>query len=476
MWGLVSKNVEVQRKRVQLQRNRGKLLTNPGNCKETKKKCNEIMKITINRKNVQTIYERMSDEMSELLIKAKKAKKAAHQLLLATTDDKNDALLQIANQLRVQMDFILGENEKDIENAQLKGFHASLIDRLALTDERINAIANALTQLVDLPDPTGEQIAEWNRPNGLVIEQVRVPLGVVGMIYEARPNVTVDGASLCLKTGNAVFLRGSSSTIHSNKALVQVIHDALQQTTIPVDAVQLLEDTSRETATQFFQLNEYLDVLIPRGGNRLIETVLKQATVPVLETGAGNCHLYIDDTANKEMAMTIALNAKTQRPSVCNTIETIIVHEKWLETYGGELIDHLVNNAVECRIDEKMQQQFPALTTASMDDWETEYLDKIVAIKVVSSVHEAIEHINEYGTKHSEAIVTETPKNKMLFFHLVDASSLYHNASTRFTDGEEFGFGAEIGISTQKLHARGPMGLQALTSTKYLITGTGQVR
>lgn len=414
--------------------------------------------------------------MSELLIKANKAKQAAHQLLFASTEEKNHALLTIADQLRAQKEFVLSENRKDIEIAQSNGFNASLIDRLTLTDERIIAIANALQQLVHLTDPIGEQVAQWERPNDLSIRQVRVPLGVVGMIYEARPNVTVDATSLCLKTGNAVFLRGSSSTIHSNKALVHVLHNALRKTKIPVDAVQLLEDTSREIATQFFQLNGYLDVLIPRGGNRLIETVLKQATVPVLETGAGNCHLFIDETANKEMAIEIALNAKTQRPSVCNTIETIIVHEKWMETYGAELLENLTSKDVECRVDEKVKQQFSTYPNATMDDWKTEYLDQIVAIKVISSVDEAIEHINEYGTKHSEAIVTESQENKALFFQLVDASSLYYNASTRFTDGEEFGFGAEIGISTQKLHARGPMGLQALTSTKYLITGTGQIR
>lgn len=414
--------------------------------------------------------------MNELLLKARKAKKAASQLLTISTEEKNAALLKIADKLQAETAFILSENEKDIQQALEKGFHASLIDRLTLTEERMQGIVQALHQLVKLTDPVGELVEQWTRPNGLTIQQVRVPLGVIGMIYEARPNVTVDATSLCLKTSNAVFLRGSSSTIYSNKALVRVLHDALRETAIPVDAVQLLEDTSRETAQQFFQLNEYLDVLIPRGGHKLIETVLELATVPVLETGAGNCHLFIDETADQEMAVEIALNAKTQRPSVCNTIETIIVHENWLKKNGERLINALTEKSVECKVDEKMHQQFPTHEVATIDDWKTEYLDNVVAMKVVSSVHEAIEHINEYGTKHSESIITQSEENKALFFQLVDASSLYHNASTRFTDGEEFGFGAEIGISTQKLHSRGPMGLQALTSTKYLINGTGQTR
>lgn len=414
--------------------------------------------------------------MEELLLKAKKAKLAAAQLVTLTTDEKNEALLKMAEHLSKSVAFILQENKKDVELAKEKGFHDSLIDRLLLTEGRIQAIVHALHSLVELDDPVGDVLEEWSRPNGLSIQQVRVPLGVIGMIYEARPNVTVDATSLCLKTGNAVFLRGSSSTIHSNKAIVQVLHQALAETAVPIDAVQLLEDTRRETASKLFKLNEYLDVLIPRGGKRLIETVLEQATVPVLETGAGNCHLFIDESADKNMAIQIAVNAKTQRPSVCNTIETVIVHEKWMDQHGKTLIEQLQKNDVECRLDEKLKGQFPDLPVATEEDWETEYLDLIIAVKVVSSTLEAVEHINQYGTMHSEAIVTESAENCALFFQSVDASSLYHNASTRFTDGEEFGFGAEIGISTQKLHARGPMGLCALTSTKYLVKGQGHIR
>lgn len=414
--------------------------------------------------------------MEELLLKAKKAKAAAAQLVTLSTTDKNNALLKMAEYLSNESAFILQENRKDVEQAKANGFHDSLIDRLLLTEERIQAIVNALHSLVMLKDPIGELLGEWERPNGLTIQQVRVPLGVIGMIYEARPNVTVDATSLCLKTGNSVFLRGSSSTINSNKAIVHVLHKALAETAVPVDAVQLLEDTNRETASKLFKLNEYLDVLIPRGGQRLIETVLEQATVPVLETGAGNCHLYIDESANREMAIDIAINAKTQRPSVCNTIETIIVHEKWMHQHGEVLLDRLHSKNVQCRLDEKLKGQFPNEPIATEEDWETEYLDLIVAIKVVEKVGDAINHINRYGTMHSESIVTESSENCALFFQLVDASSLYHNASTRFTDGEEFGFGAEIGISTQKLHARGPMGLHALTSTKYLINGNGHIR
>lgn len=414
--------------------------------------------------------------MSELLQKARKAKLATTSLQIATTAEKNEALEKIAEQLIKNEAEILKANDLDVKLAKERGFHASLIDRLALSKERIEAIANGLKQVVGLPDPVGETVATWDRPNGMQIEEMRVPLGVVGMIYEARPNVTVDAASLCLKTGNAVFLRGSSATINSNKALVKAIHSGLEQSALPVDAVQLLEDTSRDVATEFFQLNEYLDVLIPRGGHRLIEIVLQQATVPVLETGAGNCHLYIDESAAEKMAVEIAINAKTQRPSVCNSIETIIIHEQWFNKHGINLINCLEEHNVECRVDEKIAAQFENNKVATDEDWHTEYLEEIVAIKIVSSTDEAINHINEYGTKHSEAIITNSEQDKQLFFNKVDASSLYWNVSTRFTDGEEFGFGAEIGISTQKLHARGPMGLKALTSTKYLISGTGQIR
>jgi len=414
--------------------------------------------------------------MSELLEKAKRAKAITNELAVKTTEQKNDALRKISAQLIAEKDYILCENERDVENGKKNGLNDSLIDRLRLTEKRIIDMAQALMQLVNIKDPVGEVLESWERPNGLKIKQVRVPLGVVGMVYEARPNVTVDASSLCLKTGNAVILRGSSTAIHSNIAIVNVIHHALEKSEIPVEAVQLLEDTSRETASKMFKLNEYLDVLIPRGGAGLIKTVVENSTIPVLETGVGNCHIYIDETAEKEMAITIAVNAKTQRPSVCNAAETILVQEAWAEKYLQDLVMNLLEKNVEIRGDEKTKSIIPDIKPATEDDWGTEFLDLIVAVKIVSDVNEAIEHINKYGSLHSEAIISETPENVEKFFNYVDAAAVYHNASTRFTDGFEFGFGAEIGISTQKLHARGPMGLPSLTSTKYIITGTGQIR
>lgn len=415
-------------------------------------------------------------EKNELYDKAEKARAASRLMAVKTTEEKNAALIAIAEGLLRDTAVILDANAKDIETAKAKGQTAALLDRLLLTKERIQAIANALKSLTLLHDPIGDCLEEWDRPNGIHIRKMRVPLGVVGMVYEARPNVTVDATGLCLKTGNAVYLRGSASALHSNRALVKSIRLTLEKTDLPVDSIQLLEDVSHETADKFFKLNGYLDVLIPRGSKRLIETVLKKATVPVLETGAGNCHLFIDETADPEMAINIAINAKTQRPSVCNAIETIIVHDAWFKKYGRSLIDRLEQAGVDCRIDKKLSGQFLSLAVATDEDWETEYLDKIVAIKAVKTVDEAIDHINHYGSKHSEAIISETPSHVERFFQFVDASTLYHNASTRFTDGEEFGFGAEIGISTQKLHARGPMGLPALTTIKYLVNGTGQIR
>ncbi|MBM7572295.1 glutamate-5-semialdehyde dehydrogenase [Aquibacillus albus] len=414
--------------------------------------------------------------MSDLLTKAAKVKSTAIQLGKKSTAQKNKALELIADELRNQSAFIVRENENDIRLAREKGFHDSLIDRLILNENRIHDMADSLNQLTNLPDPIGEVLEEWARPNGINIKKVRVPLGVVGMIYEARPNVTVDAASLCLKTGNAVLLRGSTSALYSNKALVHVIHEALNKSELPNDAVQLIEDTSRETANQMFKMNEYLDVLIPRGGKKLIQTVVEQSTVPVLETGAGNCHLFIDESANSDMAMSIAINAKTQRPSVCNAMETLLVHENWAKQHMSSLIHSFKENDVEIRGDEATQTYDDLVKPASEEDWETEFLDKILAIKIVRNVNDAIDHINQYGSKHSEGIISEHLSNVTEFMNSVDAAALYHNASTRFTDGFEFGFGAEIGISTQKLHARGPMGLPALTSTKYLIHGEGQIK
>lgn len=412
--------------------------------------------------------------MSELLEKASKLKKAAKQLGMLSVEEKNNALLVMADHLLNEKEWIITENAKDIEAGKEKGFSASLLDRLLLTEERIEQIVDGVRQLIDLEDPIGETIEAWDRPNGLLINTIRVPLGVIGMVYEARPNVTVDAGSLCLKAGNAVLLRGSSSAIHSNKALVRVMREALEETAIPVDAVQLLEDTSRETASEMFKLNQYLDVLIPRGGAGLIQTVIQNATVPVLETGVGNCHVFIDETAKENMAIDIAINAKLHRPSVCNAAETLLIHKNW--PFAAELLSSLHDRGVELRGDVELADAYSFIKQATEEDWYTEFLAPVLAVKLVSDVVEAIDHIDQYGTKHSEAIISENPENVRLFFQAVDAAVLYHNASTRFTDGEQFGYGAEIGISTQKLHARGPMGLRALTTTKAIVRGTGQIR
>jgi len=415
-------------------------------------------------------------KMNEVLVKGKKAKEIAGELVLKNTDQKNEALAAIANQLISETAYILEENKRDIEEGKAKGFSDSLLDRLMLTENRIIDMTEGIKQLIELRDPVGECVSAWERPNGLSIQEMRVPLGVVGMIYEARPNVTVDAATICLKTGNAVILRGSSSAIHSNKAIVAVIHRALKQTSLPEESVQLIEDTTRDSAKQLFTMNDYLDVLIPRGGKQLIDTVVREASVPVLETGAGNCHIFIDETAGKQMAFDIIINAKTQRPSVCNAIETIVLHEKWAEQYGSELFSSLKARGVELRGDQKALAIDSSIVLASEEDWGTEFLSLTLAVKLVSSIEEAIHHINTYGSMHSEAIISENEENVSKFFVSVDAAALYHNASTRFTDGSEFGFGAEIGISTQKLHVRGAMGLPALTSTKYVIRGNGQIR
>ncbi|MBA2875159.1 glutamate-5-semialdehyde dehydrogenase [Thermaerobacillus caldiproteolyticus] len=412
--------------------------------------------------------------MSELLTKAQRLKTASKTLAALSTNEKNEALARIADALIEQKEWILQENEKDISLGKENGLSPALIDRLQLTSERLMQIVDGVHQVITLPDPVGEITEEWTRPNGLRIQTIRVPLGVIGMVYEARPNVTVDAASLCLKAGNAVLLRGSSSALHSNKALVHVMQQALTHSPIPADAIQLLEDTSRETANQMFKLNNYLDVLIPRGGASLIQSVIQNATVPVLETGVGNCHIFIDESAQKQMAIDIVINSKTQRPSVCNAVETVLIHENW--PYTQELLETLHNNGVELRGDHALVSSYSFVHQATEIDWSTEYLAPILAVKLVKNVKEAIHHIDRYGTKHSEAIVSENQENVNIFFRTVDAAVLYHNASTRFTDGEQFGYGAEIGISTQKLHARGPMGLRAITTTKSLVYGTGQTR
>lgn len=414
--------------------------------------------------------------MSEVIKKGKLAKEASYELNSVTTEDKNDALLLIAKQIIEDQSDILKANEKDLQQGKESGLTDAVLDRILLDEARMKDIAEAVESLTELEDPVGEVFESMTKDSGLVVEKKRVPIGVIGMIYEARPNVTIDAATLTLKTGNSVILRGSSSAIHSNTALVKSIHTALGKSKLPINAVQLIEDTSRETAKDFFRLNEYLDVLIPRGSEKLIEVVIREATVPVIETGAGNCHLYIDESAKLEMANEIALNAKIQRPSVCNAIETLLVHENWFEANGVQLLEKLAEQDVKIYGDETVCSAFSQAEKADETDWYKEYLDLELSVKVIPSHIEAINHINTYGTKHSEAIVTEDDSHANAFLQSVDASSVYHNASTRFTDGSEFGYGAEMGISTQKLHARGPMGLQALTSSKFVIQGQGQVR
>ncbi|GFZ89899.1 gamma-glutamyl phosphate reductase [Compostibacillus humi] len=414
--------------------------------------------------------------MSEVRQKGKLAKAASFQLTGISTEEKNAALERIAEELLNSAKEILQANEKDMEAGREKGLSEAILDRILLTEERIRGMAEGIRQIIALNDPVGEVLETIEKENGLLIERIRVPIGVVGMIYEARPNVTIDAASLALKTGNAIILRGSSSAKSSNLALVKMIHRALEKSAVPKDAVQLIEDTSRETARELFRLNDYLDVLIPRGGKNLIQTVVQESTVPVIETGAGNCHIYIDESADFTMAKEIVLNAKLQRPSVCNAAESLLIHPAWLERYGKDLLVSLHNQHVEIYGDDSVRGIFSQAKPATEEDWHTEYLGLAISVKAADGVEEAIDHINQYGTRHSEAIVTEDEENAALFLQKVDAASVYHNASTRFTDGFEFGYGAEIGISTQKLHARGPMGLPALTSSKFVIKGKGQIR
>lgn len=414
--------------------------------------------------------------MSEVRQKGKLAKAASYQLTGISTEEKNAALERIAEELLNSAKEILQANEKDMKAGREKGLSEAILDRILLTEERIRGMAEGIRQIIALNDPVGEVLETIEKENGLLIERIRVPIGVVGMIYEARPNVTIDAASLALKTGNAIILRGSSSAKSSNLALVKMIHRALEKSAVPKDAVQLIEDTSRETARELFRLNDYLDVLIPRGGKNLIQTVVQESTVPVIETGAGNCHIYIDESADFTMAKEIVLNAKLQRPSVCNAAESLLIHPAWLERYGKDLLVSLHDQHVEIYGDDSVRGIFSQAKPATEEDWHTEYLGLAISVKAADGVEEAIDHINQYGTRHSEAIVTEDEENAALFLQKVDAASVYHNASTRFTDGFEFGYGAEIGISTQKLHARGPMGLPALTSSKFVIKGKGQIR
>ncbi len=412
----------------------------------------------------------------ELRVIGQKAKDASFLLGKMGSSEKNKGLLAAAQEILEQQDKILAANAIDIEHAKAKGMAQGLVDRLLLTAARIDGIVEGMRQVVGLEDPIGEVISMKQRPNGMMVGQKRVPLGVIGIIYEARPNVTADAFALCFKTGNAVILRGGSDAIHSNQAIVDAIRDGLRKCGIPEDAIQLLSDTSRETATEFMRLNGYLDVLIPRGGAGLIRSVVENSTVPVIETGTGNCHIFVDETADFNMALDILFNAKTQRIGVCNACESTLIHRSIANEFLPLMKKRLDEKQVEIRADEDSCAIIPEFVKATEEDWGTEYLDYIMSCKIVDSVDEAIAHINKYNTGHSEAIITSDYDNAQKFLNEVDAAAVYVNASTRFTDGFEFGFGAEIGISTQKLHARGPMGLLALTSTKYIIYGNGQIR
>ena len=414
--------------------------------------------------------------MEYLEVIGKLAKKSASVMGKLSQPEKNKGLLEVAKALVEQSAFLLEENEKDVRKAEENGMKASLVDRLRLTKERIEAMAEGLEQIVALEDPVGEVISMKNRPNGLVVGEKRVPLGVVGIIYESRPNVTADAFGLCFKTGNSVILRGGSDALCSNKAIVTVIQKTLDACGLPKHSIQLIEQTDRETARQFMRLNKYVDVLIPRGGAGLIKSVVENSTVPVIETGTGNCHVYVDEMADMEMAVNIIVNAKTQRLGVCNACESLVIHESILEKVFPSIVNALQEKGVEIRGDEKAKAVCGNILEATEEDFGTEYLDSIISVKTVSSIEEAIAHINQYNTGHSEAIITKDYNNSQKFLNEIDAAAVYVNASTRFTDGFEFGFGAEIGISTQKLHARGPMGLKALTTTKYIIYGNGQIR
>lgn len=414
--------------------------------------------------------------MSELLEKCTLAKDAGYKMVSVSTVTKDNALEAIANALVERADEIIAANNIDIENAKKNGTRQAMIDRLTLTKERIDGIAEGVRQVKALADPIGEVIKMWKRPNGLIIGQKRVPMGVIAIIYEARPNVTVDAAVLCLKTSNACILRGGSEAINSNKAVMKIMQDAAYGVGIPEGTLNIIEDTSRETATQLMKMNGYVDLLIPRGGKGLIRSVVENATVPVVETAAGNCHVYVDADADIDMAVKIVLNAKVQRPSVCNAAETLLIDKKIADKFIPVIFKSLKEKNVEIRADQNSKAIFADVNDATDEDYYTEYNDYIMAVKVVDGIDEAIEHINKYNTKHSESIVTNNYEHSQKFLNEVDAAAVYVNASTRFTDGFEFGFGAEIGISTQKMHARGPMGLEALTSIKYIIYGDGQIR
>lgn len=406
----------------------------------------------------------------------KKAKQTLTFMSQVTTEQKNNALGIIADMLEENIEKIVSANNVDIENGRQNGLNDGLIDRLMLNADRIKAMADGARQVASLSDPCGRVLSEYKKDNGLLIKKITVPLGVIGIIFEARPNVTVDAAALCLKSGNAVILRGGKEAINSNTALADIMREALAKAGFPQDVIQLVGDTSRQSANDMMHMNEYLDCLIPRGGKGLIKAVVENSTVPVIETGSGNCHIYVDESADIDMAANIIFNAKTQRISVCNACESLVINSKIIDKALPVIAKKLKEKDVEIRGDERAQKACSLVVPATDEDFATEYLDYIISVKTVDTVDEAIAHINANSTGHSEAIITENKENAEKFLKCIDSSSVYVNASTRFTDGAEFGLGAEIGISTQKLHARGPMGLEQLTSTKYLIYGDGQVR
>lgn len=412
----------------------------------------------------------------EVEVKAKKAKEASRKMAVLDTETKNRALINMAEALLENTDKILKANEKDVLEAERRNLKASLVDRLKLDEKRIKAMAEGLKEVASLKDPVGDIEEMWIRPNGLQIGKMRVPIGVIGMIYESRPNVTADAAGLCLKAGNAVILRGGSDAINSNIAIASILAEAAYKSGIPEGAIQLIENTDREEVNRMMKLNGLIDLIIPRGGASLIKNVIENSTVPVIETGVGNCHIFVDESANFEMAKDIIVNAKVQRPGVCNAVETVLVHKGIAERFLPVMVKELSSHGVEIRGCELTKRICPDVKEATEEDWATEYLDLILAVKVVENIDEALEHISKYSTGHSESIVTENYTNAMRFLKSVDSAAVYVNASTRFTDGGEFGFGAEIGISTQKMHARGPMGLKELTTYKYVILGSGQIR
>lgn len=414
--------------------------------------------------------------LEKLIEMGKQAKLASKKLCIETTINKNTALLEMSKALKDNMNYILNENAKDMEIGRRSNLQSSLLDRLMLNENRVEAMCMELENVAQLPDPIGEITKTIRRPNNLKISQVRVPLGVIGIIYEARPNVTVDAAALCIKSGNAVILRGGSEAINSNIAISNVLANALVKCGLPEGSIQLISDQGREIVMEMMGLNEYIDILIPRGGRGLIRTVVENAKMPYIETGIGNCHVYVHSDGDFKMAEKIIINAKTQRPGVCNAMETLLVHDSISSSFLPALQKKLIALGVELRGCPKCMKILSNIKEADESDWETEYLDLILAIKVVSSLDEALAHIDRYGTKHSEVIITDSYNIGEKFLNEVDAAAVYINASTRFTDGSQFGFGSEIGISTQKLHARGPMGLNALTSIKYVIHGEGQIR